>query len=415
MRAVVRLAAVAGVSAVLAGWIWAAGSTRAPLWVVTLPAVGAVWTLTLLHHGYLTGREWAHRRRRRGSRDRRAAWAPPAGVRPPIDYPNVLRRPSGGAPVDHQGRYRATGVRLAVLPLLAVLFLTAHTVFLPDGGALGVGFVLAECLLLGSLVWTVWAEQHPSRPWVVDRVRAEFFRREMFLLLAGVGPYLGLTDQRAALVRDARLALLADAGPAALDRFAHLADQDADGGERDWRDEVWRRADEPALTAGGDLDDRMRTYLDHRIRRQRLYMELAAEKCERSEGALGRTVKGVVLTAVAVAVAYAVLLAAVPDGHEPPTTTVLIALLAAGLPPLCNSVLAVQNLLAGQRLAVSYRETRQELLGHENTLRRLLGQPEGAELARSFRALALRTEATLTEEVRRWRITVAKPEFDAGL
>lgn len=159
----------------------------------------------------------------------------------------------------------------------------------------------------------------------------------------------------------------------------------------------------------------MRTYLDHRIRRQRLFMELAAEKCERSEGVLGRTVKGVVLAAVGVAVSYAVLLAAVPDGHRPPTATALIAVLAAGLPPLCNSVLAVQNLLAGQRLAVSYRETRLELLGHENALRRLLGQPEGPELLRSFRTLVVRTESTLTEELRRWRITVAKPEFDAGL
>ncbi len=82
MRAAVRVGAVTGASAVLAGWIWAAGSTRAPLWTVTLPAVGAVWTLTLLHHGYLAGREWAHRRRRRTSRDRRAAWAPAAGTRP---------------------------------------------------------------------------------------------------------------------------------------------------------------------------------------------------------------------------------------------------------------------------------------------------------------------------------------------
>ncbi|MFC7796878.1 hypothetical protein [Streptomyces cinereoruber] len=415
MRAAVRVGIVGGASAVLAGWAWAAAVGRAPVMVVALPVVGAVWLLVLLHHGYLIGRGWAHRRRRRNSRERRAAWAPAAGVRAPIDYPNVLRRPSGDAPVDHQGRYRATGVRLAVLPLLAVLFLTAHTVLPEHGGGLGIGFVLAECLLLGSLVWTVWTEQQPSRPWVTSRVRAELFRREMFLLLAGVGPYLGRTDQEAELVRDARIGLLADAGPSALDRFAHLTDQDPDGGERDWRDEVWRRADDPAVLALGDLGDRMRTYLDHRIRRQRLFMELAAEKCERSEGVLGRTVKGVVLAAVGVAVSYAVLLAAVPDGHRPPTATALIAVLAAGLPPLCNSVLAVQNLLAGQRLAVSYRETRLELLGHENALRRLLGQPEGPELLRSFRTLVVRTESTLTEELRRWRITVAKPEFDAGL
>ncbi|MFC8293975.1 hypothetical protein ACFUJ0_19140 [Streptomyces sp. NPDC057242] len=418
MRTAVRVGIVGGASAVLAGWVWAAAAGRAPVTVVALPVVGAVWLLVLLHHGYLIGREWAHRRRRRNSRERRTAWAPAAGVRPPVDYPNVVRRPPGDAPVDHQGRYRATGVRLAVLPLLAVLLLTAHTVLPARDDGLGIGFVLAECLLLGALVWTVWTEQQPSLPWVTSRVRAELFRREMFLILAGVGPYLGRTDQEVELVRDARIGLLADAGPAALDRFAHLTDQDPDGGERDWRDEVWRRADDPAVLVRGDLadlGDRMRTYLDHRIRRQRLFMELAAEKCERSESVLGRTVKGVVLAAVGVAVSYAVLLAAVPDGQRPATPMALIAVLAAGLPPLCNSALAVQNLLAGQRLAVSYRETRLELLGHENALRRLLRRPEDPELLRSFRALAVRTEATLTEELRRWRITVAKPEFDAGL
>ncbi|MEU8761550.1 hypothetical protein [Streptomyces sp. NPDC048659] len=415
MRAAVRVATAVGASAVLAGWILAAVSVPDSAWVGTLPSVAAVWALTLLHHGYLLGREWAHRRRRRASRERREAWAPGAGIRPPLDYPNVLRRPPGDVPVGSQGQYRATGIRLAVLPLLAVLFLTAHTVFLAEGGGLAVGFVVAECLLLGALVWTVWTEQDPSRPWVTARVRAELFRREMFLVLAGVGPYLGRSDADAALVRDARTTLLADADPGALDRFARLADEEPDGGQRDWRDEVWRRAGDPVVAVPGDLDDRMRTYLDHRIRRQRLFMELAAEKCERSEGVLGRTAKGVVLSAVAIAVSYAILLAAVPDGAGPPFLTALVAVLAAGLPPLCNTVLAVQNLLAGQRLAVSYRETRLELLGHENALRRLLGRPGNAELAAAFRALVLRAEASLTEETRRWRITVAKPEFDAGL
>lgn len=411
MRTARRIQVVVGGFAVLAAWTAAALLTRAPVLVVALPVVGALWLLVLLDSGYLLGREWAHRRRRRASRPQRAAWAPAPAVRRPIDYPNIVPRPAGDSTVDHQGRFRATGIRLAVLPALAVVFLTVQTVFLDHGSDLGLGFVLAECLLLVSMVWTVWTEQEPSRPWVTSRVRAELFRREMFLVLAAVGPYLGRTDEEAGRIRDARLSLLAGAGPAQLDGFARLADRHTDGSESHWQDEVWRRPGE----AGTDTTDRMSTYLDYRIRRQGLFFELAAEQCGRTESVLGRVAKGAVLAAVAIALSYAALLVSGPEGDEPTVAASVIALLAAGLPPVCNTVLAVQNLLAAQRLAASYRETRQELLGHENTLRKLLVEPVGPDVAVSFRALAVRVESTLTEELRRWRIIVAKPEFDAGL
>ncbi|WP_280875856.1 hypothetical protein [Streptomyces pseudovenezuelae] len=336
-----------------------------------------------------------------------------------------MPRPTNEISVDQQGRFRATGIRLAVLPALAVVFLTVQTVFLEHGSDLGLGFVLAECLLLVVMVWTVWTEQEPSRPWITSRVRAELFRREMFLVLTAVGPYLGRTDEEAGRVRDARLSLLAAAGPAELDGFTRLADRDTDGAESHWQDEVWRRATNANPNAGAgtrsDTTERMRTYFDYRIRRQALFFELAAEKCERTESILSRVAKGAILAAVVVALAYGALLFSGRDGDEPSVATAVIALLAAGLPPLCNTVLAVQNLLAAQRLAASYRETRQELLGHENTLRKLLAEtgaepePTGLELAVCFRALAIRVESTLTEELRRWRIIVAKPEFEAGL
>ncbi|MFD3609038.1 hypothetical protein ACFWXA_13355 [Streptomyces atroolivaceus] len=53
MRTAQRVQVVAGVSAVLAACVVAGGLTRLPVLVVALPTVGAVWLLTLLHHGYL--------------------------------------------------------------------------------------------------------------------------------------------------------------------------------------------------------------------------------------------------------------------------------------------------------------------------------------------------------------------------
>lgn len=412
----VRIWVVVGVSLALSAWTAAAVVSRAPALVVALPMAGTIWLLVLLDSGYLLGRRWAHRRRRRVSRSQRTAWVPDPEVRRPIDYPNILPRPAGDTPVDQQGRFRATGIRLAVLPALAVMCLTVQAVFLGHGGDLGLGFVLAECLLLISMVWTVWTSQEPSQPWVTSRVRAELFRREMFLLLATAGPYLGRTDQEAGQVRDARLSLLATAGPAELGAFARLSDLGSDGTEKHWQDAVRLRGDEGVPGVGiAETAERMRTYLDYRIKRQSLFFELAAGTCERTENNLGRTAKGAVLAAVGVALVYAVLLHSGRNGDGPSGISAVVALLAAGLPPLCNMALAVQNLFASQRLAVSYRETRQELLGHENTLRRLLAQPGGAELAVSFRSLVVRVESTLTEELRRWRIIVARTKFEAGL
>lgn len=420
MRTSVRIYVIAGVSLALSAWATAAVLSRATALVVSLPIAGTVWLLVVLDNGYLLGRRWAHRRRRRLSRSRRADRAPAPDVRRPIDYPNVLPRPEGDTPVDRQGRFRATGIRLAVLPALAVMCLTVQTVFLADGGVLGLGFVLAECLLLVFMVWTVWTSQEPSQPWVTSRIRAELFRREMFLLLAAVGPYLGRTEEEAERIRDARLSLLAAAGPAELSAFARLADRGPDGAETHWQDTVWQGGETDVRPTDAEITERMRTYLDYRVKRQTLFFELAAATCERTEERLGRTAKATVLAAVAVAAAYAVLLHSRPEGGGPSTASAIIALLAAGLPPLCNMTLAVQNLFASQRLAASYRETLQELLGHEHTLRRLLVRatgPEsvGPELDRAFRSLAVRVESSLTEELRRWRIIVAKSEFEAGL
>lgn len=314
MRIAVRIWVVVGFTVALATWTTMTALVRGPAWLVSLPVVGTVWLLVCMDVGYLLGRNLAHRRRRQSSQPRRDVWTPDPAVRRPIDFPLVLPRPTDDDPVDHQGRFRATGVRLAVLPALAVVFLTVQTVFLDRGSHLGIGFVLAECLLLVWMVWTVWTEQEPSRPWVTSRVRAELFRREMFLLLASVGPYLGRSGQQAEQVRDARLARLAAADLAGLAVFARLADHAADGTERDWRDEVWRQwyrgSGSMGATASAGLTDLMRTYLDYRIRRQSLYFELAADKCERTEQKLGAVAKASVLGAVAMAVVYAALLIA---------------------------------------------------------------------------------------------------------
>jgi hypothetical protein len=303
-------------------------------------------------------------------------------------------------------------MRLAVLPFLAVALLTAQTVFFKEGGPLALGFVLAECLLLALLVWTVWSRPVPSHAWEAERLKAELFRREMFLLLTGIGPYLGLNEHAAHATRDARLNLLSRGAAPDLLELATMGTSDGRGVETDWQDEVWQRGPMPTDIA---VAERMRTYLEYRIRRQRLFFELQTERTGRVDGVHGAVVKSLILAGVAAALAYATLMATGRDLSGSSMLTASVAVLTACVPPLCNSMLAIQNLYGFQRLGRSYADTLRELIVHENTLAALLAEPLAADTGVRFRSLAVRVEATFTVEIRRWWVLVARPEFDAGL
>ncbi|GIH24151.1 hypothetical protein Aph01nite_24610 [Acrocarpospora phusangensis] len=379
--------------------------------VIILPILIALWILLTLHVLYPLFREHLHRRRRRADDAARRDLVIPSSVREPTTYAGIQAKSDQtkraiGDTVDYQGRYRASGIRVAVIPVLAVLFLALQAIFFSTGGPAAIGLAVAQTLLLLILVATVWSNRRPTHGWVASRMKAELFRREHYLLLARTGPYLGLDDGDATAVRDARVGTLFQAGVSELERFAAPANRDDIRGDRLWIDELW-------ATKPPDLPDdneRMQTYLHYRIRRQVLFFRLAIGKCARVEKVLNMLGKIAVLVAVIAAAVYATVLTTVAQPGTPSIGTALLALTSATMPPLCSAALAIQGLYGSQRLAISYTQTRDELLRHENALRRLINE---AGPGLRFRAVAIHVETTLTQELMRWVMLVNRPEFEA--
>jgi hypothetical protein len=386
--------------------------------VVALPVGLGLWLLLLLNSGYLLGRAYRHNRRRQASRDERSDRQPDAATRKPLDYRGVLEatpqlRRAIGDPVDYQGRLRAKGVVLALIPLLAVIMLSVQTIFLPKGGVAAVGFAAAECAVLLVMLTIVWLYQQPTQAWVTSRFRMELFRREMYLLVAQTGPYLAVDESDVERIRDARVNVLTQADVHQLQQLIDLSDQDTRSVEYRWIDAVWQAG--PKAADPGTVE-RMRTYLEYRIGRQILFFNLGMGSLERTEKNLDTTAKIAMLSGIAVAIVYVTLLATSHRlDQQSSIVTATLALLAVGIAPLCNGVLAIQNLFASQRLATSYVETRNELLRHENTLRELISRASEPDAGTRFHALAIHVETTLSQELLRWKMLVDRPEFEPAM
>ena len=268
------------------------------------------------------------------------------------------------------------------------------------------------------LVAMVWTAERPTHAWVLTRTRAELLRREQYLLMAGVGPYLGCAVAEQTKIRDARIDVISDADERQLTELQIPAERASVSGhlvERPWIDAVWGT---PAREAEDDLCDRVRSFLHYRVRKQLMWFGLNLEACKRADRRITWGLRTLVLTAAGLAIFHATLLFAGASGEaaEPE----LVALLAIVLPPFCTALVAVQDLFGFRKLAASYREAYQMLRRHDRMLQSLLDRlqdptPDSAKIANDFRAAVVHAESTLTEELRRWVMLVHRPPFDATL
>jgi len=97
-------------------------------------------------------------------------------------------------PPDYQGRFRAAGITVAVLPSLALLALTLQTLLWRQGEGWGIGFVGAEAVFIASLIFIVWGTREPTRKWIAERTRAELLRRELYAIERDLPPLLPPAD-----------------------------------------------------------------------------------------------------------------------------------------------------------------------------------------------------------------------------
>jgi hypothetical protein len=320
-------------------------------------------------------------------------------------------------PPDYQGRYRAAGLSVALLPSLALLCLTLQVLLLPHGTSWGVGFVAAEALFLGWLIFLIWTSPNPSLRWARSRFRAELLRREQYLCLAAVGPYLELPAQEASGISRRRVELIRGASFEDLKRLLPMTTQERGeyNGDSTWIDALWNHTNSSA--AFSDLLERMQCYLHYRIEKQIMYFSLGSELNERGEKRATQILKG----AVILAVMHAVMLAYESGQEEHSSLSVLVTLLAFLLPPISASLLAIQNLFGFHALAALYQGTQRELLVLRSNLDQLIetyekgfSDSENLLLEERFQALVLCTEQALTYELEKWMLLVLRGEYEIG-
>jgi hypothetical protein len=377
------------------------------------PVAFGIYVMLVVHNGYFVLRELKWRRRQRVERDAADELAIPPDVPEPNTFEGVKEIDDAQhqllpAIPDYQGAYLARGIRIALLPAIAVVFVAVQASF-ANSTALAAGLIAGDVILLLSIMWLVWADPDPVKDWLVARVRTELLRREQYLRLACVGPYLGLTADVAGRRVRSRIIAIRNADFGQLRQLLSMT------GEPYWADEIWRNRS--ATLPARNLADRMRSYLCYRIDKQIMWFTLGTKANERAESRLARTVKAVLVIATVGAVTQVALIWQRPI----PIVAALIGFASLVMPAACVLLLGVQQLLSYQRLAMSYADTRRELFILRAVLSDLLDRLETAgsdatgEFGWRFQSVVLRLENELTQELLRWIMFIRRSEFDASL
>lgn len=290
-------------------WTWISHTSHHSWLVGSIPIALALWALVVIRQGYFLGRARRWRRRQQEEREAKDRLNIPPGIKKPKDFPLVdaidqAQHDQLPQPPDYQGRYRAAGLTVALLPALALLCLALQVLLLPHGTPWGIGLVAAEALLLVYLIFLVWTSPNPSLRWVRARFRAELLRREQYLCLTATGPYLGLPAEMASGACQRRLDRILHGDFAQLKRLLPLATPAGaeHEGDQAWIDTLWNHPRPSAIFP--DLLERMQCYRHYRIDKQRLYFSLGIELNERGEKRIMKHLKGAVVFAFLLAVIH---------------------------------------------------------------------------------------------------------------
>lgn len=397
-------AAVAGVSVVAT--IRSGNDTLAV--AAPLGVVGGL--LLIIRQTYLVVRQAKWRARRQREAAANAALRIPEDVRSPSDAGvDTIRRVKVKVmhKVSHyQGTMFLRGLTVAVLPPIAVL-LAAVPSFAPHDSYVALGTSIAEIVVLLTAFGIVRRSAKPAESWVAARTRTELLRREEYLRLALVGPYLNRPDDAADLIRQ-RIAELDPNDEASRARVIGMRD-DLDG--RRWIDQMWTHPYQPLP----ELRERMRSYLHYRIRKQIVWFELGAAESDGSDRTIMAFTK--VSLMVAVGVVAAQVLFRQPWPVDTASAAQVATLLALVLPTVSAFLLAVRQLYAYRALAASYTHMINGLKGERRAVERLLGEldkanADEADIGREFQATVLHTEAFLTDELQRWIMIIDRDQLD---
>jgi hypothetical protein len=368
------------------------------------------------------------RRERRRKEDPAEILTIPDGLKKPEHYDGGRALHEGqwlyiNRAVEAQGSYFANGILGAILPPLALCLLSLQILVWPEGGPWARGLILCELLCLGVLVYFALINREPTSDWIANRVRTELLRREQYLLLARVGPYLAKDDLEAVQEALRRKSQIEAADPQVL--LALIPLEDPSG--LSWLEILHRTFPQPPVRP--DFIERMDSYFYYRIGKQLLWFANELRDCEENERFWSRLLTGALLAAiVAAALHFAHLNGLNGEIRTPDASSIwsnLIGVLAIVLPPLGTASLSIKAMYNFRGRARIYTHERNSLLRQKGDLESLLLKAkqmrvEGSarinadEADVSFRVLVLRTEQSLSIEMQQWMLLMERKEFEVS-
>jgi hypothetical protein len=392
-----------------------------------LPPLATLWVILFFWSLYVWQRRRSYQRRERRRQEEPAEKLDiPSGLKKPEDY-------DGGKglheaqwtyihrAVEAQGRYFANGIVAAILPPLALFLLSFQILALADGGNWAVGLILSEVLCLIVLVYFALTNREPTSEWIENRVRTELLRREQYLLLAGVGPYLA-KDQSDAVEEALRRRGQIEAADGRI-LVGLIPLQDPSG--LTWLEILHGASGN--LQSRTDCLERMDSYLYYRIGKQSLWFANELRDCEENERLWSRLLTGALLAAIVAATMhiFQLLRAGCETSHDAMSWHVAVGVLAIALPPLgiaCLSIRAMYN-FRGRSQIYSYEKGLLHI--HRGTLEALITKAKNSATSGSnspnlkmtdfdFRALALRTEHSLSMEMQQWMLLMERRELEVS-
>jgi hypothetical protein len=303
--------------------------------------------------------------------------------------------------LDNQRRQKRFGFATALLGPVAVLLLTVQILAFPHSGPVALTLIALELaslmIVLSFGFFNIGAPDH----WMRCRLRAEVLRREKFLVLARVGPYLTEADPTNAIRR--RLVTIdnEDTEPEGL---VPLHDE---------KGRTWQEFLEDARAANTKVaspdPDAFEVYNEQRLLDQRNWFSRKSARFARWDDLFENVAKGVLVAALAVAAWHlaALYFGAHGEGGGRSVSQLVTEILAIVLPPVGAAATGLQSILEGRRLSRSYKDRAKVLTKLESSLVRL--QPEFATAGNDsenhefqFKRLVLRTEEALASELLQW-------------
>ena len=242
--------------------------------------------------------------------------------------------------MDAQGAYFANGILASILPPLALFLLSLQLLALPAGGNWAVGLILSEVFCLSALLYLAFMNREPTSEWIENRIRTELLRREQYLFVAGVGPYLGKDDSESAQEALRRRGQIEAADSRTLAALVSM--QEPSG--ITWLETVHHKGP-GKLAAHSDYVDRMESFLYYRIGKQLLWFANELRDCKENDRLWSGLLTFALLAAIGVGLWHIVHLLGPPAGEEGAEgLKILIGALGIILPPLGTAFVSIRSM-----------------------------------------------------------------------